>query len=542
MNERNNLTLCELFASLLMLFCVTACSDDNGGVTVVFPEKQTITEKASDTEFHELTFNADFDWTLTSNAAWCYFVSQQDATPDSKERTLSGKAGKQTVKIGISDEGQDFEKEDVATITIVMNGQESVLAEVTRSMKERELKVYKKTGDDGSWVEIGKDEAIVAGYEEENTYMVKANFAFAATSLPEWLEEKAITGDADKEVEFGIQAKNDKPEYYKNPNEGTIIFKDQKNENVTFSCNVSYEGMDPRKIVIETSYPQYQWEVSMDGQTFTNLPVDGGSSEPITVEQALEGWTIIARNDEYEMVFIEKTEVGGYPYFRTNFSSESGAVNWIHADKLMGNKIKITVDPAEKEREGFVLAFPEAVYEEIKTGDPYANLIEGAGGDKDVKYEYLQNNLLINFIQKNTQSGDVTIVSQYWENYGETVKLGSESELDKAIPGIVEFLKSEYSATALYTVNAADCSSVRIYVPFEVTSLDQFSARYMPKPPTYGDSLPEGSNGNIGLPEDSETKAVDLWQIQGSTDMLLVNIHDEMHAKSIVIVVLPPQK
>lgn len=61
-----------------------------------------------------------------------------------KEYSISGKAGKQTVTIGISDEGQDYDNTTVASITISMNGQEAVLAEVTRNATGRTLKLYKK--------------------------------------------------------------------------------------------------------------------------------------------------------------------------------------------------------------------------------------------------------------------------------------------------------------------------------------------------------------------------------------------------------------
>ena len=558
--KSKNLTLCgRILTAFLMIFCVTACSDDNEeDIKVVFPEKQNLTGKASDTEFLDLSFNVDVDWTLTSSAAWCYFVPQQggvpkESAPDSKLRTISGNAGKQTVKIGISDEGQNFEKEDLATITIRMNGEEQVLAQVTRSTKERELKVYKKTTDaDGevSWVEMGKDEAIFAGYDKDSTYMVKANFTFAATSLPEWLEKKPITGNANVEVEFGIKANEDKPEYFKNPNEGTIVFQAQDNENVTFSRKVGYEGMDPNKIIIDTFFPQWNWEVSMDGQTFTSLAAPGEDSDPVSYEKFLDKWTLIARNDAYEMVYVEKTvQYSSMPVFRTCPAIDDDEVDWIHTEILEGNKVKITVDPAETEREGYVLAFPKAVYDEkIKKGDPWKNLIE----DNEVKYEYRENNLLLNFKQtKTSQPGEkeIKIVSIYWESYDKELELGGQSEIDAAIgDGFTEFLVGEYSVTAnnVYSVKSSECNSVEIHVPFDVTSENQFDAYYMPNAPTLGKALEKGSNGNIGLSEDADTKKVGLWNIQDTSDPIIVILKEDMeegnYVNRYVIVVLPSKE
>ena len=188
--KKNKFTLGWFFISLLMAFAVTACDDEDDNVaTVTFPEKQTIGGAASETK--SLTFDAVADWTLTSSSTWCYFITEETpaakAAEGVKEYSISGKAGKQTVTIGISDEGQDYDNTTVASITISMNGQEAVLAEVTRNATGRTLKLYKK-GEGDAWVEIDKDEAIEAGYSNYITYKAVANFPFAATNRPESLD------------------------------------------------------------------------------------------------------------------------------------------------------------------------------------------------------------------------------------------------------------------------------------------------------------------------------------------------------------------
>lgn len=102
-----------------------------------------------------MTFDAVADWTLTSSSTWCYFITEgtpaAKATEGVKEYSISGKAGKQTVTIGISDEGQDYDNTTVASITISMNGQEAVLAEVTRNAAGRTFKLYKKVQAMNGW-------------------------------------------------------------------------------------------------------------------------------------------------------------------------------------------------------------------------------------------------------------------------------------------------------------------------------------------------------------------------------------------------------
>ncbi|MEI3489498.1 MAG: hypothetical protein V8Q94_09210 [Bacteroides stercoris] len=166
--KKNKFTLGWFFISLLMAFAVTACDDEDDNVaTVTFPEKQTIGGAASETK--SLTFDAVADWTLTSSSTWCYFITEgtpaAKATEGVKEYSISGKAGKQTVTIGISDEGQDYDNTTVASITISMNGQEAVLAEVTRNAAGRTFKLYKKGAGD-EWVEVSAEEGIEAGYNQ----------------------------------------------------------------------------------------------------------------------------------------------------------------------------------------------------------------------------------------------------------------------------------------------------------------------------------------------------------------------------------------
>ena len=188
--KKNKFTLGWFFISLLMAFAVTACDDDdNDVVNVTFPEKQTIGGAVNDVK--ELTFDATADWTLTSSTTWCYFITEETpaakAAEGVKEYAISGKAGKQTVTIGISEEGQEYDQATVASIIIRMNGQEAVLAEVTRNAAGRTFKLYKK-GEGDAWIEVSAEEGIEAGYDNFIQYKAEANFRFAATNRPESLD------------------------------------------------------------------------------------------------------------------------------------------------------------------------------------------------------------------------------------------------------------------------------------------------------------------------------------------------------------------
>ena len=98
-------------AMLAMALSVGGCSDsdsDNDGPgDVTFPEKDAITVDAG--QDRTLTFSADAEWKLTSNASWCRFVDG-----DFVQTTISGEAGDQSVTIRVSDDNQNSEKDDIA--------------------------------------------------------------------------------------------------------------------------------------------------------------------------------------------------------------------------------------------------------------------------------------------------------------------------------------------------------------------------------------------------------------------------------------------
>jgi hypothetical protein len=137
---------------------------------------------------------------------------------------------------------------------------------------------------------------------------------------------------------------------------------------------------------VET-YSTWNWVVSMDGQTFTKK--NDMTSTIDEVNGAMK-FHITALNDAYTPVFME--EYNGEYYF--------DAAEWIHLEQA-GETATLTVDASDRARNGIVMVFPNAVYDEIKN-NLAGHIIDAEGL---INYEYENNYMLISFAQKNADSG-----------------------------------------------------------------------------------------------------------------------------------------
>lgn len=264
------------FIGLLMTFCLAACSDDDDdAVAPIFPEKQNIVCNAGETK--EFTFTANTNWSLASSAIWCKFQSN-----DMEEFVVSGTAGTQTVTILATDDNQKVDNISVAKLELTMGGQTIVIGEVTRSAKGYELEVYDEAG------EVVKE--LKVGYQDFSKFSVKANFRFAATNLPGWveLEGGSLVGAVNQEVTGGLKIiKDENREKYpvEASDKNVITFSDEEGK-AFYSFKVSYDGMTPG--IMELTLPsanKYDWTVSLDGKTFTQsgggVAGTGGSTTTI---------------------------------------------------------------------------------------------------------------------------------------------------------------------------------------------------------------------------------------------------------------------
>ena len=386
-----------LFIGLLATFCLAACSDDDDKAeTPVFPAKQNIVCNAGETT--DFTFTANTNWSLASSAIWCKFKS--DAT---EEYVVSGTAGTHTVTVMATGEDQKVEKASVAKLELTMGGQTIVIGEVTRSAVGMELKIFDLEGN-----EIDK---IQVGYDNFAQFKVKANFRFAATNLPGWVELQggSLVGAVDKEVTGGLKIIQDENrEKYPvkaNIEKNVITFADEEGK-AYYKFPVYYEGMDPKYFELKrpTTYPE-NWVVSLDGQKFTQKSSGGGSTGDATLYKRMP-FTIKTLNDDFEIVYMEECEDIQKV---KHISSVDPGNSWMHCEGEKG-KINLTVDeyspyiPYQPEsRTGYVLALPRAKYIEIEANLEEAIVGFDEKGQEIIAREYEQRYLLIAFTQKDVK-------------------------------------------------------------------------------------------------------------------------------------------
>ena len=130
--------------AMMFIGAFPACSDsDDGGevTTPVFPEPKDINCAAGETA--EISFEANMDWEISSNAGWCKFKNGEFA-----ESLMNGKAGKQTITITTSADGQNYNETAIAEISLKMGNQSQVIYKVSRAPKAyADLVVTDETGN-----------------------------------------------------------------------------------------------------------------------------------------------------------------------------------------------------------------------------------------------------------------------------------------------------------------------------------------------------------------------------------------------------------
>lgn len=424
-----------LFIGLLMTFCLAACSDDND-VTPIFPEKQNMICNAGETK--EFTFTANTNWSLTSSAIWCKFQSN-----DVEEFVVSGKAGAQNVTIVVTDDDQKVNSISVAKLELTMDGQTIVIGEITRSAKEYELEIFNEAGESIKELKVG--------YQDFSKFTVKANFRFAVTNLPGWveLEGGSLVGAINQKVTGGLKIIEDENrEKYpiEASDKNVITFSDEEGK-AFYSFKVSYDGMTPgtMELILPSTYPT-NWIVSMDGKTFTQKSMSGNTGD-ITLYKRMP-FTIKALNDQYVFVYMEEWEDWQK---NKNISVIDPNDTWMHCEGNKG-KINLTVDEytpnlswgEPESRTGYVLAFLQDEYESIKD-----NLEETIVENGEIAYKYEQRNLLIGFTQKEEkeESDDQSFIVK---------RMGYEnvSPVKTTNTAILSFLKGNYSIDDVYSISA----------------------------------------------------------------------------------------
>ena len=383
--------------ALVSVTLFTACSSDDDAVTPVFPQVQTIAGAAgAELDF---TFDANESWSLSSDKIWCKLVQGEKTDAF----VLNGTAGKQTIKVKITadDASDDM---SVAQLFLNMGGQKVAIAEVKRSAAGYKLKVYDELGNDITETGITVGYKDIAGQPIYNKFSVKANYRFAVTNTPAWVEleggflvgtpnKPAVGGAAFKENQ-GVSAKY-------------AIAKDA-NYTVTFSSEdgkaavtvpVIYNGMTTN--TMDVTYPTASqwavWNVSLDGKVFTQngSSLNGETTNAFTFHNFVP-FTLKTFGDAYQLVVFENKENG-------LFEDASGAV------QLLGEKgdVKLTVAPlGSGSREFLVYALPQSVYESLENG------LDGMLEDDfmTVKSDY-DRYFLMDIVQKEDKKGESAVTA-----------------------------------------------------------------------------------------------------------------------------------
>lgn len=404
-----NLKSMSWIMALAMMFIVsfTGCSDDDGEdggpIAPVFPELKETNCGANETT--EISFEANLDWEISSNAGWCKFINGEIS-----ESIMSGKAGKQTIKIAVSADGQNYNDDAIAEITLKMGEKSQVIYKIKRAKKEYSDLVI--TDEEGNV------------YDAEHPLTIKGNKISIPiyTSLkaqaedgmeigftnPEWLTYRI--NEETGMYEFTFNTDNEEGLNIKYPiaqGNGVLVFATADAETAKtdkirkVEIPLIYEGVQADAIGISPTHINVI--VKPDGQSI--ISGETTSSELVS--------TIIARNDEFHIIEFVQTYNSAEGAYTYDFSDD-GDVDWVQSVIGTGenkDKITLTVESNEgaDEREAIVMVFPKVIYDKIKE-DLAGNILK----DGDIKTIY-NTNIMSTLKQEKEeiQAERITFKAQY---------------------------------------------------------------------------------------------------------------------------------
>ena len=419
--------------ALVSVTLFTACSsDDDDAVTPVFPQVQPIAGEAG--EVKEFTFEANENWSLSSDKIWCKLVQGEKADAF----VLNGTAGKQTIKVKITadDASDDM---SVAQLFLNMGGQKVAIAEVTRSAAGYKLQVFDAAGNDIT------ETGITVGYNVYNKFTVKSNFRFAVTNTPAWvdLEGGFLVGTPNKEVVGGVSFKENQgvSAKYAIAKDGnyTITFTSEDGK-AAVTVPVIYNGMttSTMDVTYPTSSQWAVWNVSLDGKVFTQngSSLNGGDTNDFTFYNFVP-FTLKTLGDAYQLVVFKKEENG-------LFEDGTGAV------KLQGEKgdVKLTVAPlGSGSREFLVYALPQSVFESLENG------LDGMLEEDfmTVKSDY-DRYFLMDVVQKEEKKGDSEVTAPIVTSMGMNVDcaLTTNDDFKSYAEGIFSYTGKDVFESTVY--------------------------------------------------------------------------------------------
>ena len=426
--------------ALVSVTLFTACSSDDDAVTPVFPQVKTIAgEAGAELDF---TFDANESWSLSSDKIWCKLVQGEKTDAF----VLNGTAGKQTIKIKITDD--DASKDmSVAQLFLNMGGQKVAIAEVKRSAAGYKLQVFDAAGKDITETGITLGYKDLAGQPVYSKFTVKSNYRFAVTNTPAWvdLEGGFLVGTPNKDAVGGVSFKENQgvsAKYAIKDGNYTITFTSEDGK-AAKTIPVIFEGMPEDMMEITHPNEKYAsewnvWNVSLDGKVFTQngSSLNGGETNDFTFHNFVP-FTLKTLDDAYQLVVFEKTKNG-------LIEDQTGAV------KLQGEKgnVKLTIEPLSSGSRTFVVyALPQAKYKTLENGAD--DMLEN--NYTEVKIDY-NNCFLMEVKQKEEKKGDSEVTAPIVTSMGMNVDcaLTTNEEFKSYAEGIFSYTGKEVFESTVY--------------------------------------------------------------------------------------------
>lgn len=334
-----------LFAVLLCT--VFACKEDEAVVTPVFPEGETVETVVPGTEY-TLTFTANMSWELKSSALWCKFSNGFTS--------IKGEAGEISQKVTISSDAMTLE-DDKAEITLIMGGEEKVIAEYTREGLVPEVK--DANGNLYSEENPLAFEYTNNGVEIIATFTVNYDWTLAESDLPEWVkldESSEYGGNAGESVLVSLYV----PEtYWLSAQEGTITVRNSE-IGCEFSIPVKYTGMPSGEIVIDgINGSAYWWTIAADGKTFWKEN-SMSETEPEIINIPFT-FNVLAKDNAYKVVHVEQS--GSWLNVMDEWSMPFVKLS----DNGNGNITieSVSANSTQSERTAYILVMPTSIYDEM---------------------------------------------------------------------------------------------------------------------------------------------------------------------------------
>lgn len=427
--------------ALVSVTLFTACSSDDDAVTPVFPQVETFAgEAGAELDF---TFDANESWSLSSDKIWCKLVQGEKTDAF----VLNGTAGKQTIKIKITDD--DASKDmSVAQLFLNMGGQKVAIAEVKRSAAGYKLQVFDAAGKDITETGITLGYKDLAGQPVYNKFTVKSNYRFAVTNTPAWvdLEGGFMVGTPNKDAVGGVSFKENQgvsAKYAIKDGNYTITFTSEDGK-AAKTVPVIFEGMP--KDMMEITHPNDDklvskwnvWNVSLDGKVFTQngSKLNGGETNGFTFHSFVP-FTLKTLDDAYQLVVFDKKKDG----LRVD---ESGAV------KLQGEKgnVKLTIEPLNSGSRTFVVyALPQAIYKTLENGPD--DMLEN--NYTNVKSDY-DNCFLMEVKQKEEKKGESEVTAPIVTSMGMNVDcaLTTNDDFKSYAEGFFSYTGKEVFESTVY--------------------------------------------------------------------------------------------